>query len=903
MSLAWDAATDAETEVYGYNVYVNGVKVNEAPVNGTEYKVHSLDQSTGYSIQVSALDASLNESALSTAVSQTTNAFAWDDPNEDAYVGKATVTFEPLAKATGFAIEGDYGMNSIFLSNKVTYNSFEDPSYKDNATATDLANVGKSKSGGVTFYAETADAYQGSKSARLEVGPGDWFRATAGIVMTPNYHYLLRFAAKAGTGYLGSPVNLRVYRDIGGVVTAYTGSVTPTADWQEFEIEFPGIQDASQSWNIEFGFSKLGVVYLDDIQMHVKEWYNPGSKFTKAGMQILDDLQPAGIRWGGIGANSEDFNLSVGAYQKNKMTFGDFAYLSSLYGGYVQLTAGVNSATDWMKNPATFSHFMEYMAGPAGTTWGDVRIAEGYTQPFDQTLNGIIFEMGNEVWGFSAHGADAFSDDYSNYASWARKMTREQIKASSYFNPDKMFVSFSGRSPEANYGLHQKIFAGDDGDMDMLDISGYFGGNLNYDAAIDPGESQLDYFKNSYSVFKQKLSGLTSIYTDMFRNMSRRVPMYMYEGNMTVDSYHGTLGQAVTFADYYATTLEYGVTVPDVFCLEGGQWRLIDNQINLKKRPLYYMVEYYNHMAGKGVVLKTDFQSVDQIYNDNGNPVDLPGIGVHAYNHDDQYGVVLFSRDFEHDYTVSLDLPDGIGTITDGNMVVVSGETFNSADVTVNSSALAVQDGMLITVPKYSAVFITFKAAAKTWDPMPGLGQFNYKKVENIVLTTTDGGTVIDTNNGRKKLTYTITPEDAFFPAADVKIVENSANASLSTSLNLTADSTKNGTVTVRATAKDNSGVYDEITITIINQHTLVDDVNNPGLKYYPNPVSDYMIVEFPEFTHAEMTIRNVQGSVVRRTRMDDTRTLINTSNLAQGVYFVTVESSGKTEVFRFVKE
>ncbi len=903
ISLSWDAASDAETEVFGYNVYVNGTKVNDGPVTSTGYKVLSLDQSTGYSIQVSALDAALNESALSGAVSQTTNAFAWDDPNEDAYVGKAIVTFDPVAKATGFGIEGDYGMNSIFLSNKVTYNSFEDPSYKDNATTADLANVGKTKSSGLAYFTETTDPYEGAKSARLEVGPNDYFRCSAGIVMTTNYHYLLRFAAKAGTGYDASPVNLRVYRDVGGVVNAYTGSVILTSEWKEYEIEFPGILDASQSWNIEFSFSKLGIVYLDDVQLHVKEWYQPGSKFTKAGMQILDELQPAGIRWGGIGANYEDFNLSVGAYQKNKMTLGDFAYLSSLYGGYVQLTTGVNTATDWMKNPATFSHFIEYLAGPAGTTWGDLRIAEGYTEPFDQTLNAIIIEIGNEVWGFDAHGADGFNADYNNYAPWARKMTSEQIKASSYFNSDKMLVSFSGRSPEDNYGLHAKLFNGDDGEMDLLDISGYLGGNLSYDPAIEPGQSQLDYHKNSYKVLRQKLDGLNYIYKDMFKWMSRRVPMYMYEGNLTVDSYHGTVGQAVTFADYYATVLEYGVTVPDVFCLEGGQWRLLDNQITLKKRPLYYMVQYYNELAGKGVVLKTDFQSVDKIHDYNGSEINLPSVGVHAYNNDDQYGIVLFSRDFENDYIVSLDLPDDIGDITGGSMTVVSGPAFNAGDATVTTTGITLEDGMLITVPKYGAVFISFKAGARTYDPMPELGQLQYQKIEAIDLTTTDGATTIDEFKGHKKLAYTITPVDAFYPYADVQIVDNPANATMSTSLNVYADTSTNGTVTIRATAKDNSGVYDEITLTIINQHTLVEDKDHPGLKYYPNPVSEYMIVELPGFAHADLTISNVHGAVVRRLSMDESRTMISTSGLASGIYFVTVSSEGKSQVFRFVKE
>jgi len=437
----------------------------------------------------------------------------------------------------------------------------------------------------------------------------------------------------------------------------------------------------------------------------------------------------------------------------------------------------------------------------------------------------------------------------------------------------------------------------------MLDISGYLGGNLTYDPAIDAGQSQLDYHKNSYAVFKQKLNGLTNINKNMFADMSRRVPMYMYEGNLTVNEYHGTLGQAVSFADYYATVMEYGVTVPDVFCLEGGQWRLIDNQITLKKRPLYYMVQYFDQLAGKGVILKTDFQSVDKIYNDNGNEIDLPAVGVHAYNNNDEYGVILYSRDFEHDFIVSLDLPADIGTISNGKQVVVSGDMFNSPEATVTSSDITVEDGMLITVPKYSAVYISFKADAKTFDPEPEIGQFAYKKVENIDLTTTDGDYTIDSFNGRKKLQVDITPADAFYPGADVEIVDNPANAFLSNSLNLSVDTTTNGTVTVRATAKDGSGVYDEITITIINQHTLVEDMDGSGLKYYPNPVSDYMVVEFPEFRNATLTIRNVHGAVIRQINMNNDRALINTTSLTQGIYLVTVESAGKTEVFRFVKE
>jgi hypothetical protein len=677
-------------------------------------------------------------------------------------------------------------------------------------SSTALTSVEKSKSAGVTYYAETSDVFHGKKAAKLEVGPGDWFINQASIVMSPSHNYLVRFAAKRGTVYPGS-IGVRIFRDAGGVVTAYTGSVTPTSDWAIYELEFPGILDASTGWYVEFSFNALGTVYLDDVQLHIKEWYDPASKFSKAGLDILDELKPAAVRWGAIDANYESFAESVGPYQKSQMTMGDFAALGARYGGYALLTVGVNSASDWITNPDNFKNFVEYLAGPAGTTWGDVRISEGYTVPFDQQLKGIIIELGNEVWGFDVHGANAFGGTYNTYAPWARNMSKNYIKASPYYNPDKMWVSFSGRSPEENYGLHTPLFTGDAGEMDMLSISGYLGGNLKYDPSIDPGESQLDYHKNSYAVFYNKLRGLENVTRDMISTMGRKVPMYMYEGNLTTNEYHGTVGQAVSFADYYTGVMEYGVALPDVFCLEGGQWRILDNNITLKKRPLYYMVKYFNEFCAGGVMLKTNYQSVDKIYDYTKVEVKLNSVGTYFFNKDDQYGLALYSRDFEHDYTVQIDLPDDIGAISEGEMVIVSGSAFNALEASVVDSVITVTDSMLVQVPKYSAVFIRFKAGSRTYDPMPELGEYHYKKVESIDLYTADGSTLLDAPGAYKRILYTVNPADAFYKGLKFEVIENSANAIYSLNRNVKANGYTNGTVTVRASAMDESGVSSDI--------------------------------------------------------------------------------------------
>ena len=70
-TVSWEASTD-NVEVAGYNVYVNDTKVNAAPVTGTTYDLTGLTEETEYTVMVTAVDTSENESARSEAVTFTT---------------------------------------------------------------------------------------------------------------------------------------------------------------------------------------------------------------------------------------------------------------------------------------------------------------------------------------------------------------------------------------------------------------------------------------------------------------------------------------------------------------------------------------------------------------------------------------------------------------------------------------------------------------------------------------------------------------------------------------------------------------------------------------------------------------------------------------------------------------
>lgn len=63
-SLALSWFSNPENDVQGYNIYVDGVKRNGAPVFGNSYSLTNLANSNEYSIQISAVDTNGNESVL-----------------------------------------------------------------------------------------------------------------------------------------------------------------------------------------------------------------------------------------------------------------------------------------------------------------------------------------------------------------------------------------------------------------------------------------------------------------------------------------------------------------------------------------------------------------------------------------------------------------------------------------------------------------------------------------------------------------------------------------------------------------------------------------------------------------------------------------------------------------------
>lgn len=95
--------------------------------------------------------------------------------------------------------------------------------------------------------------------------------------------------------------------------------------------------------------------------------------------------------------------------------------------------------------------------------------------------------------------------------------------------------------------------------------------------------------------------------------------------------------------------------------------------------------------------------------------------------------------------------------------------------------------------------------------------------------------------------------------------------------------------------------------IASIQSDASISEINNDfEINLYPNPVSDLLTVSFNLFTKSTATVRNVLGNETIKIDVFSSNskgqyTTINTSELSDGVYFLSVESGGSVSTKRFV--
>ncbi len=639
-----------------------------------------------------------------------------------------------------------------------------------------------------------------------------------------------------------------------------------------------------------------------NVQYHNGEFNNDLKQ-----MELLEELQPANIRWGAITANSLNFADYIGTDRPNNITIAEFIAIANDLDAYPVFTCGVENSTDWMTNEATFTNFLEYIAGPADSEYGAIRADEGYTDPLLQNCKGLIFEFGNEVWGADAHDAQ-IGADYTQYRQWARDMAIV-MRNSSYYNSTKIKMVYSGRHPhpEESWGVNTTVLTGDNGEVDWLALSGYLGGN--FAPEIETGDSELGYYKNGIAKLAFSMEGLVLTMQEMLELTGRIMPSYFYESNMTTNTFFGRLGQTVTQTDYYMEAIEHGGVFPTIFHFTGGQWKMIVPSQDYRKLALFEAAKLINRHC-KGNILSVNVESEAVLTDADGVAVDADPVSCHAYTMGENYGIVLISRDFTRDFSVQINLP-GEFPFKQTKKYVLSGDSYSSSDFTLDSASLLLYNGKVINVPKYSMVVIAFEGDDLEMDTLP-VGHFEYKKATGITLRPqNDDGWEISENRETKTFVAEFEPADALFKVAYWEIEENEVDVSITeTANNLrvrgSGNCEGNGTIAITASIADNREVKDEGTIVISNQGSNCNlSVSGQDVemdwKVFPNPVNNGILnlISAGGADQALVTVTNMLGEVVFQQHKRGNELAIETRDWSDGMYTVSILEKEGIETFQ----
>ncbi len=821
LRVAWDKSSD-DQKLSGYNIYLNGAKVNPAVVSTSEYLFENLNASTKYSIAVTAVDKVRNESFVQQIVNVETLSPDTIPPTPPVNLSADV--------STGLAIQISW----------------------------DGATDGQTSIFGYHVYLN-GELYNSDSLITVN--------STVLKVLTPDTEYELQIEA------LDAGMNVSEKSEVFKVSTSAFDPLDENLGIKTGKLEFSA---SAMSYNEGIG---------------INPDFKSGEVFNSEHTTLLEDLQPGAIRWGALTANPLSFSDYVGAGKS--VTIGKFIERCNQFGAYTAFCCGVENSTDWRKNPDTFLRFLEYINGPDDTPGGKLRVAEGYSEPFLKNSPGLIFEFGNEVWGANAHNAQIGSD-YNAYAEWCREMAA-MMKASPYYDSAKIYLTYSSRYPsrEKSYGLNEKIIDGNDGIVDWTAPSGYLGGNLNYDPALPPANSELEYYANVRDLADDFLGGMLNSHKYEVDKTGRLMKQYMYESNTTTPTYNGRLGQALLSTDYYLTSMELGSAIPTVFHLTGGEWRITEPENDYRRLPLFITSKYVNTLC-KGDVLYNTYTSNQQGKSYQGAKFSARPVGIHTYRNEQGYSIVFISRDYEDDHYVQLDFPEEFSFNSDGKMVVISGEDFSTKNTVIDSSTVTVENGMVVKVPKYAMVVVHFDAENIELENLP-LAYYPYPRIENIDIP--QGNKTFSEPGETIPFSAKITPVDSWDRKVEWTLFNNSGNFSISQSgtfCYVTAGNrleNETDSLILRSSSRDGK-IYDEVVLYLpINVGT--KNISKTGkLKVYPNPAKDILTVEL----NADDTLRifNIQGIKVLEKDVTAGRNEIDIKNLSHGIY--TLQVSGKSE-------
>ncbi|MCF7973604.1 MAG: DUF1080 domain-containing protein [Phycisphaerae bacterium] len=244
---------------------------------------------------------------------------------------------------------------------------------------------------------------------------------------------------RAGEAYVGSlwargsaSEGLRVRLVAGDKTLAEQSLSVPGPAWRELKFDLkPKVSDANAA--LEVAVQGKADVVIDQVSMMPQSWQAQGG-FRPDLLKAVADIQAPIIRWpGGCFASPYRWKDGIGPQHKRGVTrrelwddldinshgTDEFIALCRKVGAEPLIVINIGTP-QWNADADTYDFlqdaldWMEYCNGPADSTWGRVRAANGHPEPYQVKY----WEIDNETWGM---GIDNYIEAVKRFAPAMRR--------------------------------------------------------------------------------------------------------------------------------------------------------------------------------------------------------------------------------------------------------------------------------------------------------------------------------------------------------------------------------------------------------------------------------------------------------------------------------------------------
>ncbi len=272
-----------------------------------------------------------------------------------------------------------------------------------------------------------------------------------------NGNYTVQFDTKLVSGSTPGIV-FTIYR-ANTTQTRFTTTVTPTGSWVHSSFTFNAGETGNQPGYLYLTAATNGTpqtVEIANVQVNEVGTDGNTTPFRNAVVSSLRTLHPDIIRmWDGATGNTSPLdNMLYDVFKRQPVSFtsftpypGYFNTVSYSIPDFLQLCQAVGSEP-WIVIPVTWntteiSHFIDYLSGESDTTYGAIRIGQGFTTPWTSVFSKIHLELGNEQWNNTFTGG-VMAYNPPAYGTLANQLF-QAAKANNNYVPTKMDLILGGQ--------------------------------------------------------------------------------------------------------------------------------------------------------------------------------------------------------------------------------------------------------------------------------------------------------------------------------------------------------------------------------------------------------------------------------------------------------------------------